>query len=64
MNAPEKLKNDYMFTTNISSSCQGDEFLIEFCPLSSSDVENSSEPSQLIRNFDELIDFFEEHFDE
>ncbi|WP_077213006.1 hypothetical protein [Bacillus dakarensis] len=63
MKAPQKIKNDYMFATCISSSCEGDKFLVELSPLSSN-LENSSEASQLIRNFDELIDFFEEHFEE
>nr|WP_295973630.1 hypothetical protein [uncultured Bacillus sp.] len=52
----DKEKN-YIFLTSINYSSDPDDFIVElFCP---DDEEEDAEPKKVIRNFDELISFFE-----
>ena len=59
MKAPQKVNTDYIFTTNVSSTCQESDFFIEFFPYAAN-MECTGEPSMVIRNFEELIDLFED----
>ncbi len=50
-------EKNYIFSTSIDYSADPDEFIVElFCP---DDEEDSTTPKKVIRNFDELISFFE-----
>lgn len=50
---------NYIISTSINNSCNQDEFVIELFSCSKSAKENST-PEKVIRNFEELITFFEE----
>lgn len=53
---------NYIFSTTVDTSSDQDEFLIELFSCSE-DEDNDIEPQKVIRNFDELISFFE-NFDQ
>ncbi|NRD79609.1 hypothetical protein HPT25_19800 [Bacillus sp. BRMEA1] len=52
----QKIGHEYIFSTELTKSTDINEFIIEFY------CENESEesPVKVTRNFDELLDFFEE----
>lgn len=52
----DKEKN-YIFSTSINYSADPEEFIVEL--FSPEDDEDGAEPKKIIRNFDELISFFE-----
>lgn len=52
-----KMKNYYIFSTSIDHAADPDEFIVEV--YSPNEAEENLEPKKVIRNFDELITFFE-----
>ncbi|MBB6447398.1 hypothetical protein [Bacillus benzoevorans] len=52
----DKEKN-YIFSTSIEYSVDPEEFIVEL--FSPEDYEDGAGPQKIIRNFDELISFFE-----